>query len=105
MTGVHRGASQDVPLVCFFFLDAGGLRRAALWSSGAAALLHRLHYCTGCTLPLLGLVAQEDWSQLSAVVRVMQNAQEIRYSTACAGASGAVFVLSLAALHTRTQLA
>ena len=37
MTGVHRGASQDVPLVVIFFLDAAGLRRAGLWSSGAAA--------------------------------------------------------------------
>ena len=36
MTGVHRGASQDVPLSFVFVLDAGGLR-AGLWSSGAAA--------------------------------------------------------------------
>ena len=56
MTGVHRGASQDVPLVVIFFLDAAGLRRAGLWSSGAAAWsLHKAALPTlaqGCNVVL-----------------------------------------------------
>ena len=67
--------------VDFFSSGRCGAPRLALWSSGAAALLHKLHYCTGCTLCaraccVVGLAA------VSAVVRVMQGPPKITYNSA-----------------------
>ena len=64
MTGVHRGASQDVPLVGFF-ADAGGLRRAGLWSSGAGAW----SLTRGCTLHCLHKAARPALLSLRSSTR------------------------------------
>ena len=82
MTGVHRGASQDVPLFDFF-CGRCGARRAGLWSSGAAALLREAALlaqaarCLCWARCAVGLVARV------AVVRAMHSAPEIRHNNGC----------------------
>ena len=63
MTGVHRGASQDVPLFVSFSGRCGA-RRAALWSSGGAA------WCLqGCTLHCLHKAARPALLSLRSSTR------------------------------------
>ena len=72
MTGVHRGASQDVPLAVVFFCGRCGARRAKLWSSGAGAWSLReaalLHLHKGCNV-VLSLRTLELVVALVAVVK------------------------------------
>ena len=56
VTDWHIGASQDVPLLFFFLRTLWRASRAL--EQWCRRIVARLHYCTGCTLPLLGLVAQ-----------------------------------------------
>ena len=87
MTGVHRGASQDVPLLLFFpgrrWFASSALEQ--WWSRivAQAALVHRLHAASAGARCAVGLVAR------SAVVRVMQWPVEIPQLLGCAGASSA----------------
>ena len=82
MTGVHRGASQDVPLGFVIFLwtlvacGEQGFGALVPPHCCTAALLHRLHAASA------GARCVVDRRSVSAVVRVMQCPLEIRNNSA-----------------------